>query len=122
MADKTKLPLIYVRSDAKSHGRTNQIEGELKPGAKVVVIEDLISTGSSSIKAMQALQEAGADVLGLLAIFDYQLLRSVKNFAQLDLPYYSLSAYDDLVDVALENGYIQESKIEFLKEWRSSID
>ena len=78
IADEMNLPLVYVRSGAKDHGRTNQIEGHIEPGAKVVVIEDLISTGGSAINAMHTLQDAGADVLGLLAIFDYQLLKSVK--------------------------------------------
>lgn len=122
IADEMNLPLIYVRSGAKDHGRTNQIEGYLEPGAKVVVIEDLISTGSSAINAMHTLQDAGADVLGLLAIFDYQLLKSVKNFAEIGLPYYSLSGYDELVEVALENGYVKESDIDFLKDWRNSIE
>ena len=122
IADEMNLPLIYVRSGAKDHGRTNQIEGHLESGAKVVVIEDLISTGSSAINAMHTLQDAGADVLGLLAIFDYQLLKSVKNFAAIGLPYYSLSGYDELVEVALENGYVKDSDIDFLKDWRNSIE
>ena len=122
IADEMNLPLIYVRSGAKDHGRTDQIEGHLESGAKVVVIEDLISTGSSAINAMHTLQDAGADVLGLLAIFDYQLLKSVKNFAAIGLPYYSLSGYDELVEVALENGYVKDSDIDFLKDWRNSIE
>ena len=122
IADEMNLPLVYVRSGAKDHGRTNQIEGHIEPGAKVVVIEDLISTGGSAINAMHTLQDAGADVLGLLAIFDYQLLKSVKNFAALNLPYYSLSGYDELVKVALENDYVKEEDIQFLKEWRNSIE
>lgn len=107
----------------------NLIEGDLIPGSKVVVIEDLISTGSSSIAAIQNLLNAvpknssaePIEVLGLVAIFDYKLDKSVKNFSNLALPYYSLSNYDDLVDVALDHGHIKEADVEFLKQWRQSL-
>lgn len=122
IADALNLPLIYVRGSNKDHGRENLIEGDLRKGAKVVVIEDLISTGSSVINAIHSLQAASADVLGLLAIFDYRLTKSIKNFSALDLPYYSLSGYDELIEVALDKGYIEEKDVEFLKDWRNSLN
>jgi len=129
IADAMHLPMIYVRSSSKDHGRENLIEGDLIPGSKVVVIEDLISTGSSSIAAIQNLLNAfpenssaePIEILGLVAIFDYKLDKSVKNFSDLALPYYSLSNYDELVDVALDQGYIKEADVEFLKQWRKSL-
>lgn len=129
IADVMDLPMVYVRSSSKDHGRENLIEGDLIPGSKVVVIEDLISTGSSSIAAIQNLLNAfpenssaePIEVLGLVAIFDYKLDKSVKNFSNLALPYYSLSNYDELVDVALDQGYIKEADVEFLKQWRKSL-
>jgi orotate phosphoribosyltransferase len=122
IADALNLPLIYVRGANKDHGRENLIEGDLRKGAKVVVIEDLISTGSSVINAVHSLQAASADVLGLLAIFDYRLTKSIKNFSALDLPYYSLSGYDELIEVALDRGYVEEKDLEFLKQWRNSLN
>jgi orotate phosphoribosyltransferase len=122
IADALNLPLVYVRGANKDHGRENLIEGDLPKGAKVVVIEDLISTGSSVINAIHSLQAASADVLGLLAIFDYRLAKSIKNFSALDLPYYSLSGYDELIEVALDKGYIEEKDLEFLKTWRNSLN
>jgi orotate phosphoribosyltransferase len=122
IADALNLPLIYVRGASKDHGRENLIEGDLRKGAKVVVIEDLISTGSSVINAVHNLQAASADVLGLLAIFDYRLAQSIKNFSALDLPYYSLSGYDELIEVALDRGYVEEKDLEFLKQWRNSLN
>lgn len=122
IADALNLPLVYVRASSKDHGRENLIEGDLAKGAKVVVIEDLISTGTSVINAIHSLQAASADVLGLLAIFDYRLAKSIKNFSALDLPYYTLSGYDELVEVALDKGYVEEKDIEFLKDWRNSLN
>jgi len=122
IADALNLPLVYVRASNKDHGRENLIEGDLAKGAKVVVIEDLISTGTSVINAIHSLQAASADVLGLLAIFDYRLAKSIKNFAALDLPYYTLSGYDELIEVALDKGYIEEKDVEFLKNWRNSLN
>ncbi len=122
IADALNLPMVYVRTSSKDHGRENLIEGDLAKGAKVVVIEDLISTGGSVIKAINNLQNASADVLGLVAIFDYKLEKSIKAFLELDLPYYSLSNYDELIEVALEKGYIKAEDLDFLKTWRNSLN
>lgn len=118
VADKLNLPMAYIRDKAKGHGKQNQIEGLIKPGQKVVVIEDLISTGGSSIKAAQAVQEAGAEVLAVLAIFSYELDRAVDAFAAAELPLQSLSNYSTLIDVALVQGKIESKDVEVLKSWR----
>ena len=98
VADYMNLPFIYVRPEAKKHGRQNQIEGHLEKGQKVVVVEDLISTGKSSLNAVEALQEAGADVKGMLALFSYGFDFAVENFKKHDLELTTLSDYDHLVD------------------------
>ncbi|ASA23530.1 orotate phosphoribosyltransferase [Paenibacillus donghaensis] len=120
VADKLKLPMAYIRDKAKGHGKQNQIEGLITPGQKVIVIEDLISTGGSSIKAAQAVQEAGGEVLAVLAIFSYELDRAVDGFAAAELPLQSLSSYSTLIDVALAEGKIVASDVELLKSWREN--
>ncbi|MEK4005161.1 orotate phosphoribosyltransferase [Paenibacillus sp. FSL H3-0333] len=118
VADKLGLPMAYIRDKAKGHGKQNQIEGLITPGQKVVVIEDLISTGGSSIKAAQAVQEAGGLPLAVLAIFSYELDRAVEAFAAAELPLQSLSNYSTLIDVALAQGKIAESDVALLQSWR----
>lgn len=108
------LPMGYVRSGAKDHGRTNRIEGKLEKGQKVVVVEDLISTGGSCIEVVDALREAGADVLGIVSIFTYGMKRGVERIAEANTKNYSLSNLDALVEVAAEEGYIAP-------EWKERI-
>ncbi|WP_042348991.1 orotate phosphoribosyltransferase [Bacillus massiliigorillae] len=115
-----ELPMCYIRSKAKGHGKGNQIEGHAAPGQKVVVVEDLISTGGSVITAVKALREAGCEVLGVVSIFTYEL---EKGKAQLDaegIINHSLSNYTTLVEVAKEKGYIQSSDVEKLTKWREN--
>ena len=100
------LPMGYVRGEAKSHGRTNRIEGRLIPGTKVVVIEDLISTGGSAVEVVQALREAGAEVLGIVSIFTYGMQRGLERLEAAGVVNHSLSDLDALVDVAVAEGYI----------------
>lgn len=118
VAQKLNLPMAYIRDKAKGHGKQNQIEGLIKPGQKVVVIEDLISTGGSSLKAALAVKEAGAQPLAVLAIFSYQLDKAVNAFAEAGIPLQSLSNYGVLMDVALEQGKIEAEDIQSLKAWR----
>ncbi len=110
------LPMIYIRSSAKGHGKQNAIEGEFKPGAKVVMVEDLISTGSSVIQAANAVEEAGGEVIGCLAIFNYLLKQSEENFGSLHYPLITLTNYQTLVDVATENPALSDHK-ETLSQW-----
>ena len=100
------LPMGYVRSEAKSHGRTNRIEGKMDPGTKVVVIEDLISTGGSAIDVVEALREAGAEVLGIVSIFTYGMKRGLERIAAAGTVNHSLCDLDSLVETAVEEGYI----------------
>ncbi len=118
MADILNMPMGYVRGGAKSHGRNNQIEGKVVPGMKVVVVEDLISTGGSSLECVEALREAGCEVLGLVAIFTYGLPKAVEKFGQAQCSYHTITDYDTLVDVAVEQNYIEASDMEKLKEWK----
>jgi orotate phosphoribosyltransferase len=115
------LPMNYVRSKSKSHGKQNQIEGALSEGKKVVVIEDLISTGGSSITAVDALKEAGAEVLGVVAIFTYGLNKADELFNDAGVPFYTLSDYNELIEVAKDNGDISEADIKTLVEWRDNL-
>jgi orotate phosphoribosyltransferase len=117
-ADKLGLPFIYVRSGAKEHGLGNQIEGYFVPGQKVVVIEDLISTGGSSLSAVKALREAECDVLGMVAIFTYEFQKASVSFAAENCTLHTLSNYSVLVDTAVETGYIGQAEVEALKKWR----
>ena len=120
VAQELDLPFIYIRSSAKSHGLENLIEGEYKSGQKVVVIEDLVSTGGSSLQAVEALRNAGCEVLGMLAIFTYGFQKAVDNFEKAGCQLTTLSNYNAMIDLALKTGYIQEDQVEKLKEWRLS--
>lgn len=120
VAQELDLPFIYIRSSAKSHGLENLIEGEYKSGQKVVVIEDLVSTGGSSLQAVEALSNAGCEVLGMLAIFTYGFQKAVDNFEKAGCQLTTLSNYNAMIDLALKTGYIQEDQVEKLKEWRLS--
>lgn len=117
-ADILELPMGYVRGGAKSHGRNNRIEGLVKPGMKVVVVEDLISTGGSSIECVDALREAGCEVIGMVAIFTYGLPKATVNFEKADCKFVTLSNYDTLIEVAVENDYVTEAELEKLKAWK----
>lgn len=117
-AQKLGLPMAYIRDKAKGHGKENQIEGLMGPGQKVVVIEDLISTGGNSLKAALAVREAGAEPLAVLAIFSYQLDKAVSAFAEAGIPLQTLSNYSALIDVAVKRGDIKAEDLELLQSWR----
>ena len=119
-ADMMGIPMGYVRSDAKKHGKQNQIEGRLNPGQKVVIVEDLISTGGSVKAVVDALREAGGNVLGVAAIFTYGLPDSHKNFTEMGVVFQTLSHYDVLIETALEKKYIQAESLEKLRAWRKN--
>lgn len=115
------LPMIYVRDSAKKHGKTNQIEGRVLEGQKVVIIEDLISTGLSSLKVAKALREAGAEVLGVVAIFSYELTKAHEDFSQAGVEYITLTNYPVLVKEAVDSEYIHQEDVEKLLEWRNQL-
>lgn len=119
-ADRMAKPFVYVRPKPKDHGTGSQIEGELQPGKKVVVIEDLISTGMSSLAAVKALREAGADVLGMVAIFTYGFDLAAQRFAEDKVELTTLSDYSALVETASETGYISPEAKDLLHEWRKN--
>ena len=118
VADTLGLPYVYVRSTPKDHGLENLIEGNLKPGQKVVVIEDLISTGGSSLKAVEAIRAAGCEVVGMAAIFTYGFPIAIEKFKEAGVTLLTLSNYNSMLEAALETNYIKEEDIETLKEWR----
>ena len=118
VAEEMGLPFIYVRSSAKGHGLGNQIEGEYHSGQRVVVIEDLISTGGSSLKAVEALRDAKCNVLGLAAIFSYGFKVAQDNFEAAKCPYFTLSNYDLLIEQAAHENYISEKELESLNRWK----
>ncbi len=120
VADELDLPFIYVRPDAKKHGLGNQIEGAFEAGQKIVVIEDLISTGGSSLAAVRSLREAELEVLGMLAIFSYGFPLSEENFEKEKVKLDVLSNYASLLDLAVQGGYINDEQLSSLKEWRKS--
>lgn len=120
IAQEMKLPLIYVRSSSKGHGLQNMIEGNVEAGQRVVVIEDLISTGMSSLKAVAALREKGCHVAGMVAIFTYGFQTAVDNFSHYDCPLFTLSDYNSMVEVAVDKGYINPEDIKSLKSWREN--
>jgi orotate phosphoribosyltransferase len=118
VADKMGLPFIYIRSKPKGHGLENLIEGDLKPGQKVVVIEDLVSTGGSSLKAAEAVNNFGGEVIGMLSIFTYNFDVAREKFEKANIELTPLSRYQVLIDTALEAGEISKDQIETLMEWR----
>lgn len=118
VAQELGLPFIYIRSNAKEHGMGNQIEGHFDKGQKVVVIEDLISTGGSSVKAIEALQSAGMDVKGLIAIFTYGFKVADENFKNANCPYVTLTNYDFMIEEALKKDYITKKDVNSLREWK----
>jgi len=120
VAEKLKLPMIYVRDKAKGHGKENVIEGVLKPGQKVVLIEDLISTGGSSLKAALAVRDAGAVPLAVLAIFTYEFEKAARSFAAERIDLMTLSNYSALLNVAVALGKIREEDLSLLKAWRNN--
>ena len=116
------LPMIYVRDSAKKHGKTNQIEGRVLEGQKVVIIEDLISTGLSSLKVANALREAGAEVLGVVAIFSYELKKAQAAFEEAGVEYITLTNYPVLLEEAVSIDYIHQDDVEKLLEWRNELN
>ena len=118
VANILRLPMGYVRSSNKAHGRNNVIEGKIIEGAKVVVIEDLISTGGSSVKVVNALKEVGFDVLGVVAIFSYNLEKGYKVFKENNTEYQAISNYDVLIEAAVEEDYISKDDVNKLSEWK----
>ena len=120
VSDILDLPMAYVRSKAKAHGKGNQIEGKVEKGQKVVVVEDLISTGGSVITAVNSLREAGCEVLGVVAIFTYELPKGKELLEDAEITAYSLTDYSSLLDVAQKQGYIQEGDLASLNAWKES--
>ena len=120
VADELGLPYVYVRPKPKDHGMGNQVEGELPKGIKVVVVEDLISTGSSSLKAVAALREYGVEVIGMVASFTYGFPVAEKAFREAGVKLVTLSDYNAVLEQAAETGYIKPEEIEVLKEWRKN--
>ena len=118
VADALNLPFVYVRSKPKDHGLENLIEGELKPGMKVVVVEDLISTGGSSLKAVEAIRKDGSEVIGMVASYTYGFPVAREAFEQAGVELVTLTDYEHVVAEALETGYIAEEDVELLNEWR----
>lgn len=120
VADFLDLPFCYVRPEPKKHGMGNQIEGKVEKGQKVVLIEDLISTGGSSLKAAEALKEAGVEVLGMVAIFTYGFELADENFKNANIPLYTLSNYNSLIEEAVKLDYVTETQLMTLQDWRVS--
>ena len=120
VAEALNLPFIYVRSAPKGHGLENLIEGDLKPNQRVVVIEDLISTGQSSLKAVDALREANANILGMVAIFTYGFDLAKQNFDSYKVPLYTLANYHELIEYALSINMVNNSQMSVLKNWREN--
>jgi orotate phosphoribosyltransferase len=120
VAEELGLPFVYVRSSPKDHGLENLIEGDLKPGMKVVVIEDLISTGGSSLKAVEAIRADGSEVIGMLAIFTYGFPVAEVAFKKAKVELTTLSNYEAVLEMALSTNYIHESELKALQEWRKS--
>ena len=120
VAEKLNLPFCYVRSSAKAHGLTNQIEGGVNKDEKIIVIEDLISSGKSSLAAVNALENNNYNVIGLGAIFSYGFSKADDNFKQANCPYFTLTNYAELIQIAVEKKYISHDEIETLKNWRKS--
>lgn len=120
VADLLEMPFLYVRPEPKKHGMGNQIEGKLLAGQQVVLVEDLVSTGGSSLKAAEAVKAAGAEVIGMAAIFTYGFAVADKNFREAGIALQCLSNYNALLEAALANGYIPAAAVETLAQWRQS--
>ena len=118
VADTLSLPFVYIRSTPKDHGLENLIEGNIKPGQKVVIVEDLVSTGKSSLKAAQAVRDAGAEVIGMVAIFTYEFPQAAEAFKQAGIQLLTISNYTAMVDAAVKAKYIKPEDVETLKQWR----
>ncbi|MBM3413761.1 MAG: orotate phosphoribosyltransferase [Bacteroidetes bacterium] len=119
-ADQLKLPFIYVRPKPKEHGLGNQLEGEFKPGQKVLVIEDLVSTGKSSLQAVDALQEKGLEIVGVVSIFNYGFPTATEHFAKRNINYTTLTDYSTLITLAASTGLISNDQLQLLEKWRES--
>lgn len=120
VSDILDLPMVYIRSKAKAHGKGKQIEGKVEKGQKVVVVEDLISTGGSVINAVESLREAGCEVLGVVAIFTYELPKGNEMLGEAEITAYSLTDYTSLLDVAKQKGYIEEADLASLNAWKEN--
>lgn len=120
VAEAMGLPFVYVRPEAKKHGRQNQVEGFLQKGQTVIVVEDLISTGGSSLMAVEALRNEGANVKGMAAIFTYGFPISKEKIAEAKLEVYTLSNYENLIEKAVEKKYVSEEELEMLQSWNSN--
>lgn len=120
VADALNLPFVYVRSKPKDHGLENLIEGELKPGMKVVVVEDLISTGGSSLKAVEAIRKDGCEVIGMVASYSYGFAVAKKAFKEANVNLVTLTDYEHVVEEALETGYISDDDVKMLHDWRKN--
>ena len=120
VAQELGLPFVYVRSEAKNHGMGNQIEGVIESGKTVVVVEDLVSTGKSSLLAVDALRAHGCVVKGMVAVFTYGLDVAAKNFEQAKMPLYTLTNYDDLIECAVNLDMLNRSELDSLREWRQN--
>ena len=120
VADELNLPFGYVRSEAKKHGMGKQVEGDINPALKVVVVEDLVSTGKSSLQAIEALREHGCEVLGLVSIFTYGFNAATVAFNQAHCPFYSLSNYNALIEVAANKNIIKPEQLQVLTQWREN--
>ncbi len=119
VADRLNLPFIYVRSAPKKHGLENLVEGDVKAGQKVVVVEDLISTGLSSLNAVEALRNAGCEVRGMVAIFTYGFNHASENFKQSSVKLDTLANYTEMIEIAIEQGFVKKEHLELLKSWRN---
>lgn len=120
VADEMGLPFVYVRSKPKGHGMENLIEGELNSGSKVVVIEDLVSTGGSSLKAVEDIKKVGAEVLGMAAIFTYGFSLAQENFSKANIPLVTLSNYSDMLSIAVKQSYVSSKDLSSLSAWRGN--
>lgn len=121
VSERMNLPMNYVRSSAKKHGKTNQIEGKVTAGKKAVVIEDLISTGGSSIDAVKALEDQGIEVLGVAALFTYGFKKAEQQFKEAGVPYYTVTNFDTLIEQAEKMNYISKDQVTELAEWKSKF-
>jgi orotate phosphoribosyltransferase len=122
VAEAMNLPFIYIRSNPKGHGLENLVEGDMSQGKNVVVVEDLISTGGSSLKAIDALRDEKINVLGLVAIFTYEFDKAIQNFKNANCSFSTLSNYSNLIETAVDTGYISNEQLDLLKKWRNNPD